>query len=77
MTRNSYVESAEASLKRVMQVGIAWLADIAMNDPKVFAAHRGQVGFTDFAERVRLKLDTPGDDSVHRHLRRIGEALGI
>ena len=57
--------------------GIAWLADIAENDPKVFAAHRGQVGFTDFAERVRLKLDTPGDESVHRHLRRIGEALGI
>ena len=57
--------------------GIAWLADIAENDPMVFAAHRGQVGFTDFAERVRLKLDTPGDESVHRHLRRIGEALGI
>ena len=57
--------------------GIAWLADIAVKDPQVFKAHKSQVGFTDFAERVRLRLETPGDDSVHRHLRRIGEALGI
>ena len=58
--------------------GIAWLADIAENDPKVFAAHRGQVGYTDFADRVRQNLDaTPRDGLKHRNLRRIEDALGI
>ena len=58
--------------------GLAWVADTAESNPTLLTGSKEQAAANDFRDRVRQRLnDTPADDAIVPHLKRIGTVLDI
>ena len=58
--------------------GLAWVADTVESNPTLLTGSKEQAATNDFRDRVRQRLnDTPADDAIVPHLKRIGTVLDI